>query len=110
MAVNRHAIAAVVIGRNEGARLEACLHSVRRDLNVIVYVDSGSTDGSVELARGLGADGVELSKERPFTAGGGRNSGFARFREAPPQAEFVQFIDGDCELQPGWIETAEAAL
>ena len=34
----------------------------------VVYVDSGSTDGSVELARSLGAEVVELDLSVPFTA------------------------------------------
>jgi len=43
-------IGLVVIGRNEGERLARCLASVRA-IPHGVYVDSGSTDGSVELAR-----------------------------------------------------------
>lgn len=110
MAVGSERIGAVVIGRNEGARLETCLRSVRRDLKTVVYVDSGSSDGSVALARDLGAEVVELSEERPFTAARGRNAGVDRLRKIDQDAEFVQFIDGDCELQPGWIEAAEGAL
>jgi hypothetical protein len=40
----------VVIGRNEGQRLITCLGSVSTAAKV-VYVDSGSTDGSVQAAR-----------------------------------------------------------
>src|SRR6476659_2274682 len=110
MAVGSSGIGAVVIGRNEGARLDTCLRSVSGELKTIVYVDSGSTDDSVELARSLGAEVVELSKDRPFTAARARNAGVERLREIDPRAEFVQFIDGDCELQTGWIEQAAAAL
>src|SRR4051794_39315065 len=110
MAVDRKIVGAVVIGRNEGARLDVCLRSVGRELKTFVYVDSGSIDGSVELARNLGADVVELSKDRPFTAARGRNAGVVQLRKIRPEAEFVQFIDGDCELQPGWIDTAVAVL
>ena len=41
-------IAAVVIGRNEGDRLIACLKSLDGHVEQVVYVDSGSTDGSRE--------------------------------------------------------------
>ena len=41
----------VAIGRNEGERLRRCLESVVGPGRAVVYVDSGSTDGSVELAR-----------------------------------------------------------
>ena len=50
-----HSIGVVVIGRNEGARLGQCLLSVTHLAATVVYVDSGSTDGSVALARNLGA-------------------------------------------------------
>jgi len=48
------AIDAVVIGRNEGERLVACLASLGGEIRRAVYVDSGSTDGSVAAARAAG--------------------------------------------------------
>ena len=45
---------AVVIGRNEGARLVACLASLTGQVRRLVYVDSGSTDGSVKAAQAAG--------------------------------------------------------
>ena len=99
----------VVIGRNEGERLVRCLQSVRGQ-GVMVYVDSGSTDGSVPRARELGAEVVELDMSRPFTAARARNAGFARLRELEPDVEFVQFVDGDCEIEAGWIDRAAAVL
>lgn len=98
-------IAAVVIGRNEGARLRRCLESVRTVVDRIVYVDSGSTDGSPEFARSIGAEIVMLDLTQPFTAARARNAGLNVLRsETPP--DYVQFIDGDCELLPGWVEQA----
>ncbi len=103
-------IAVVVIGRNEGARLRRCLESVRAQVDVVVYVDSGSTDGSVELARSFDADVVELDSRAPFSAGRARNRGFARLRERHGPFRYVQFIDGDCELAAGWIARARRYL
>ena len=100
-------IAAVVIGRNEGDRLIACLKSLGGVARV-VYVDSGSTDGSPAAARNLGADVVALDMTQPFTAARARNAGLDALKESPPG--YVQFVDGDCVLQPGWIETARAFL
>ncbi len=97
-------IGVVVIGRNEGQRLERCLASVPN--GVLVYVDSGSTDGSVALARSKRADVVELDRATPFTAARARNAGVERL----PEVEYVQFLDGDCELAPGWLERAAAFL
>lgn len=101
-------IDAVVIGRNEGARLAACLESLREGIRRVIYVDSGSTDGSVELARATGAEVVELDMARPFTAARARNAGLARLAGEPP--ELVQFVDGDCAVVPGWIPAALSAF
>lgn len=71
-------IGAVAIGRNEGDRLADCLKSLAGQVGHMVYVDSGSTDGSLELARSLGADVVLLDTSRPFTAARARNAGLSR--------------------------------
>lgn len=101
-----HSVGIVVIGRNEGPRLERCLRSVAMTGCPVVYVDSGSTDGSVAVARSHGADVVELSVAESFTAARGRNAGWRRLVEVRPELEFVQFIDGDCELCSGWLAAA----
>lgn len=107
-AANRRRVDAVAIGRNEGARLLACLDSLKGQVRHIVYVDSGSTDGSAAAARAAGARVVELDPAQPFTAARARNAGLAALAAEPP--EFVQFIDGDCVLQPGWIDRAARFL
>jgi GT2 family glycosyltransferase len=103
-------IALVAIGRNEGERLAACLAAIPAGVAPVVYVDSGSTDGSRERARAAGAVVVELDLSQPFTAARARNAGFAALAEAGAAPEFVQFLDGDCTLAPGWIDTAAAFL
>ncbi|HEU4459257.1 MAG TPA: glycosyltransferase [Methylibium sp.] len=103
-------LALVAIGRNEGERLRRCLASVQGRVGCLVYVDSGSTDGSVEAARVLGADVVELDMRQPFTAARARNAGVARVREKLPGVRFIQMVDGDCEVAAGWLDTARAAL
>ncbi len=101
-------IAAVVIGRNEGARLRACLASLGGVARV-VYVDSGSTDGSPDMARAAGAEVVALDTAHPFTAARARNAGLAAL-ETGAVPDFVQVIDGDCRLRAGWLDTARAFL
>jgi glycosyltransferase involved in cell wall biosynthesis len=76
----------------------------------VVYVDSGSTDGSLELARSIGADTVELYLSIPFTAARARNEGIARLLQLVPDIEFVQSVDGDCQILDGWIDRAESEL
>lgn len=107
----RQDIAAIAIGRNEGERLIACLESLAGKVGRIVYVDSGSTDGSREAARARGAEVVELDLTTPFTAARARNAGIARLTgDGSPPPTYVQFLDGDCTLQPDWIETAASFL
>lgn len=102
-------VAGVVIGRNEGARLRRCLETLAPQVGRIVYVDSGSTDGSVALAREFGCRVVELDMTRPFTAARGRNAGFDALRE-DGLPDLVQFVDGDCAVVAGWIAAGQAEL
>ena len=120
----------VVIGRNEGERLRHCIESIReqslalervaeadkfssnnREKNKtfypIVYVDSGSSDGSVAFAKSSGCYTVQLdSTTMPFTAARARNAGLEHLLENFPAIQWVQFVDGDCSLQPGWLPKA----
>ncbi|WGL15256.1 glycosyltransferase family A protein [Microbulbifer bruguierae] len=123
----------VVIGRNEGERLHRCLNSIleqcvalQRSRGIvehqeikrktkslpmpIIYVDSGSTDGSVEYALTLGCETVQLDSTVPFTAARARNTGFKRLILKNPNVEWVHFVDGDCALQPAWLSKAAAFL
>lgn len=108
----------VIIGRNEGDRLVRCLASVAGFGGRVVYVDSGSTDGSVAAARAAGAEVVELDMATPFTAARARNAGMAVLGLLPEGApgpditppDFIQFVDGDCEVRPGWLEAGLAFL
>ena len=104
-------LGAVVIGRNEGDRLRQCLMSLDgRSMAAVVYVDSGSTDGSADMASGLGVDVVHLDMSTPFTAARARNEGFERLMALQPSLKYVQFVDGDCEVVAGWLECAVAFL
>jgi GT2 family glycosyltransferase len=103
-------VGVVVIGRNEGERLIRALKSPALVGLPMVYIDSGSTDGSLDAARTLGVEGVALDLSIPFTAARARNAGFERLIALKPDLKYVQFIDGDCEVVAGWIETARMAL
>lgn len=103
-------IGIIVIGRNEGQRLVACLRSLQGFGVRVVYVDSGSHDGSAERARDLCDTVHSLDISRPFSAARARNEGFEVLRKRWPDCRYVQFLDGDCTLLPGWLEAAEAAM
>ena len=99
------ALAVVVIGRNEGSRLTACLESVQAITPIsgeveILYVDSASTDDSVERAEALGVRVILVQAERP-TAAIGRNAGW-RAAKAP----LILFLDGDTLLDPLFVTRA----
>ena len=99
-------VSVVIIGRNEGARLVRCLESLTSQFVQLVYVDSGSTDDSVNAAQSVGANVVALDMTVPFTAARARNEGFDRMKKLYPQTIYVQFVDGDCEVSPGWLQSA----
>ena len=113
-AVTEPRLGVVAIGRNEGERLRRCLESIAATNSEaslpVVYVDSNSTDDSVTLAQSLGATVVELDTSLPFTAARARNAGYHRLKECVPNLESVQFVDGDCEVVAGWLQTAQDHL
>ena len=61
----RASVSIVVIGRNEGERLERCLGAVRAaqgcEQAELIYVDSNSSDNSIAVAQGWGAQVIELT-------------------------------------------------
>jgi GT2 family glycosyltransferase len=103
-------VAIVVIGRNEGDRLKRCLPAAVKAAAMVVYVDSGSVDGSVAFARSAGCHVVEIDPAQPFSAARARNEGFAFVMEREPGAVLIQFVDGDCELADGWLVRGRAVL
>jgi len=103
-------IGAVIIGRNEGERLRRCLASITGRVTAAVYVDSGSTDSSIALAKSMGANVIELDTSIPFTAARARNAGARALLERFPNVAFIQFVDGDCELDDAWIAKAYATI
>ncbi len=102
-------VGVIVIGRNEAHNLRRCLSSVMGKAAPIVYVDSGSEDGSADLARAMGVNVVELDRSAPFTVARARNEGFAQVARLDPEVEFIQFVDGDSEMNSFWFEQAKTA-
>jgi len=103
---DRARIGTVVIGRNEGQRLVTCLKALINSLDHIVYVDSGSSDSSLHEAEALGVAAISLDMSIAFTAARARNEGAQYLLSHFGELEYIQFIDGDCEMQPEWIDTA----
>lgn len=102
-------VSIVVIGRNEGARLERCLRSVnaiKRPAGGVelLYVDLASTDNSVRVAQLLRARTIVVD-ESDLTAGRARNIGWRAVR-----GEFILFLDADAVLDPEFVVRALAAF
>jgi glycosyltransferase involved in cell wall biosynthesis len=96
----------VIIGRNEGERLRSSCMSALREATNIVYVDSGSTDSSIIIAKDASLPVIELDRETAFTAARARNEGYKYLVHKFPTIKFIQFVDGDCELIEGWCQEA----
>lgn len=110
MSENNGNIGVVVIGRNEGERLKQCIESILSKTDKIVYVDSGSSDGSVEWVKSRDVPVLQLDMSIPFSAARARNSGCKLLQNDNTQLEFIQFIDGDCQCCNGWLSRAATYL
>ena len=99
-------IGIVIIGRNEGERFQNCIRSLQGRADRVVYVDSGSTDNSVSWAKEAGFQVETLPADRPFTAARARNAGYRRLVQQFPDTVFIQFMDGDCQLNAGWLDAS----
>lgn len=102
--------ACVIIGRNEGVRLRLSLESVKAAEIRCIYVDSGSSDGSAEVAKRLGIDVLELNPNRPFSAARARNEGLRAAVQTWPDLQFIMFLDGDCVLSSDFAREAAAEM
>lgn len=103
-------VAIIAIGRNEGGRLRRGLASVQGHPGPVIYVDSGSSDDSLQIAADAGAHIVELDMSAPFSAARARNAGAKAALALSPKPRFLQFIDGDCAIADGWLEKAYGYL
>jgi glycosyltransferase involved in cell wall biosynthesis len=93
----------VIVGRNEEKRLAACIQSVIKGSEKIpdreiVYVDSASTDRSVEIARRFPIRVLRIPDDRPLSAAAGRFIGTLE-----THGRFIFFIDGDTVLYQRWL-------
>jgi len=102
----RNDIGFVVIGRNEGSRLVDCLASIAAYTPRIVYVDSASTDQSVQHAQAQHVHVLELDMSIKFTAARARNAGFELLLQHYPDLSYVHFVDGDCMVDQAWVSHA----
>lgn len=101
----------VIPVRDEEANLARTMSGVREALSAvrgdaeIIVVDGGSRDGTVRLARRLGARVIEVDPEAAD-----RNPALLRNRgAAAARGERLVFLDADCEPSAGWLRALDAA-
>ncbi|QEG38979.1 glycosyltransferase [Roseimaritima ulvae] len=93
----------VIIGRNEE---QFIAQSVRSALAVqpqlpsleVIFVDSASTDRSVEIAKELPIRVLQLRPDWPLCVAAGRYTGFLHSR-----GQYILFLDGDAEVEAEWL-------
>lgn len=87
-------ITLAMIVKNEAAKLPRCLDSVRGAVDEMVIVDTGSSDGSAEIARAAGAKVEQI--EWPDSFAEARNVSLESIA-----TEWVLWLDADEWLVPG---------
>jgi tetratricopeptide (TPR) repeat protein len=92
-----------MITRNEESMLPGCLASVRGLADEVIVVDTGSDDGTVDIARRAGARVSQMAWRDDFAAA--RNASLALARGA-----FVLVLDADERLAPGAARAIRSAL
>jgi glycosyltransferase involved in cell wall biosynthesis len=91
--------------RHIRAAIESAIAAVMRVGGEVILADSGSSDRTVEIAREYPITVVQLRHPRERRCGVGPQLGFQRAR-----GEFVYILDGDMELDAGFLPQALAAM
>jgi GT2 family glycosyltransferase len=99
----------VVIGRNEGERLRHCLLTLVNTHHVLLYIDSASDDGSLEMARQMKVNAFSISSPH-LSAALARNEGAKHLFKLAPDLCYIQFVDGDTILSSEWLQKGEQIL
>lgn len=99
-------LSVVVIAKDEGDRIDACLSSILAacepiDDVEVVLVDSRSTDSTVAAAREYPITILRLPASAPVTPSAGRYVG-----AMATSGDLVLFVDGDMVLTDGWLPAA----
>jgi len=100
----------VIIGKNAewsiARLLESILAHVPSHLSIeIIYVDSASTDRTIEVVHRYPVTILQLSTHHALCASAGR---FVGSRYA--SGKYIFFLDSDMELAEGWLQRALKAL
>lgn len=94
----------VLIAKNLEWNIARLIESVQANATAlepyeIIYVDSASTDRTVEIACQYPVGVYRLPPENQLTPAAGRFTGFKKAK-----GKLLLFLDGDQQLWPGWLE------
>ena len=96
-------ISACMIVKNEEKMLPRCLESIKEYVDEIVIVDTGSIDGTVEIAKSYGANIYHHAWEDNFSKHRNQSIDYAG-------SDWIFIIDADEELMPGSGEEIQKAV
>lgn len=99
-------ISVVIIGLNVEKYLQDCIRAVKTSsypskLLEVIYVDSGSKDNSVEIAKSFGDVKIIPGLKGKPNAAKARNAGMNLAKN-----KIIQFVDADSYLHPEWLSSA----
>ena len=99
----------IIIGKNEEqfiARSIASVIEASKNMDTqIIYVDSASTDNSIEEAKRFPIGILQLRPDWHLSVAAGRYTGTLHAR-----GEYIFFLDGDAETEPEWFDEAIAFM
>lgn len=100
-------ITIIIVGKNEEKILDKCFTSACNITDNIIYVDSDSSDSSIEIAKKYKKIKIiSLKTENYF-----HTASLARSIAAKEvKTKFIQFIDADMTIDEEWIRTAKKRL
>ena len=94
---NDSTISLCMIVKNEEGQIADCLAAIRSVVDEIIVVDTGSTDGTQEVAREMGAKVFEFPWKNDFSAA--RNESIRR-----ATGQYILWLDADDRMDPEEIE------
>lgn len=97
----------IIPAKNEQVNIDDCLDSINsmdfdKDRYELLLIDNGSSDRTVEVAKGKGA---KVYVQPELTIAGLRNFGAAKAR-----GTILAFLDADCSVAVNWLQEASRYL
>lgn len=107
MSQSRPDLSVVIASFNARTTIDACLESLRRqqtDRRFETLLVDSSTDGTASFVRGAFPEVAVITSPHRLYAGSARNLAIPRCR-----ALIIAFLDADCYVDAGWVESVCAA-